>query len=67
MTTNERIRQLKDELGLTHKELAAELRVSLHTVVSWFRPPANKGYNKAPKIALRCLEFIADEMEKYHD
>jgi DNA-binding transcriptional regulator YiaG len=50
------LRKIRDQLKLTHPQIAAVTLSSLQSVVSWFIDPASENHRIVPAKALRLLE-----------
>jgi len=58
MTTNDKLKQLMDELQMDRESVAEALSVSVWAVEAWLKPPTSKSHRKCPSMALTCLRAL---------
>ena len=58
MTTNERVRKAHERLGLSRKDFAEKMGVSVDTIHSWLRPEGGAAHRPAPEMAAKLAERL---------
>ncbi len=62
--TNKQLRQLIEELSISHAEVAKHLGVPTSTIESWTLDPSDERYAEMPKSELTLLQYALMYLNK---